>query len=96
MSETSQKYNRSIVLLWRLLQSVSERNKRMCCSSHALYYGGVHLCATHNSFASYDGDVILIYRANKADCQGTLTLSNLITKNRCELPIFEGEKNPML
>ena len=79
-----------------LHQSVSGRNKCMCCSSHTLCYGCVQLCAIHNSFVYYDGDVILTCRANKTDCHGTQTLSNLITKNRCEIPIFEGEKNPML
>ena len=78
-SETSQKYNRSIVILQRLLQSVSGRNKCMCCSSHALCYGCVWSYVIHNSFASYDGDVILTCHANKADCQGAQTLSNLIT-----------------
>ena len=50
-------------------QSVSGRNKYMCCISHALCYGWVQLCAIHNSFASYDGDVICAGRTNKTDCQ---------------------------
>ena len=89
-SEISQGYNRFIILR-RLLQSVSGRNKFMCCSSHALSYGHVRSCAIHIFFVSYDGDVILICRANKADCHGTQALSN-----GRELPIFEEEKNPML
>ena len=48
-------------------QSVSGRNKCLCCSSHVLCYGCMWLCATHNSFASYDGNVIRACRANKAD-----------------------------
>ena len=93
-SETSQKYNRSIVILRRLLQSVSGRNKCMCCNSRALCCGRVLTCAIHNSLLWWD--VILTCGANRADCQGTQTLSNLITQNGRELPIFEGEKNPML
>ena len=62
-----------------LLESVSGRNKCMCCSSYTLCYGRVWLCVTHNFFASYDEDVILTCRANKADCQRTKTLSNMIT-----------------
>ena len=50
-------------------QSVSGRNKCLCCSSHALCYGRVRLGATHNSFASYNGNVIHACRANKADHQ---------------------------
>ena len=49
-------------------QSVSGRNKCMCCSSHALCYWRVRSCTIHNYFASYDRDVILTCRANKADC----------------------------
>ena len=79
MSETSQKYNRFIVILQRLLQSVWGRNKCMCCSSHMLCYGRVQLCVIHNYFASYDGDVILSCHANKTDFQGIQTLSNLIS-----------------
>ena len=44
-------------------------NKCMCCSSNALCYGDVRLCVSHNSLASYDGDVICVCHANKADCQ---------------------------
>ena len=55
--------------------------------------GHVH---SSNSFVSYDEDAILTCRANKADCQGTQTLSNVIKWNRREIPIFEGQKNPML
>ena len=50
-------------------QSVLGRNKCMCCSAHALCYGHVRSCAIHNSFASYDGDVICACRTNKIDCQ---------------------------
>ena len=50
-------------------QSVLGRNKCMCCSSHTLCYGRVRSCAIHNSFASYDGDVICACRTNKIDCQ---------------------------
>ena len=52
-----------------LLQSLSGRNKCLWCSSHALCYGRVRSCATYNSFASYDGNVIRACRANKADRQ---------------------------
>ena len=31
-------------------QSVSGRNKCLCCSSHVLCYGCMRLCATHNSY----------------------------------------------
>ena len=31
------------------------------------------ICAIHNSFASYDGDVIRACHANKTDCQWTQT-----------------------
>ena len=41
----------------------------MCCSSHELCYGCMQLCAIHNSFASYDGDVIRACHTIKADCQ---------------------------
>ena len=40
------------------IQSVSGRNKCFCSSSHVLCYGCLRLCATHNSFASYDGNII--------------------------------------
>ena len=50
-------------------QSVSGRNKCMYCSSHVPCYGSVQSCAIHNSFASYDGDVICACRTNKIDCQ---------------------------
>ena len=49
-------------------QSVSGRNKCICCSSHALCYGQVRSCAIHNSFASYDGDVTHTCCTNKTDC----------------------------
>ena len=49
-------------------QSVLGRNRCMCCSSHALCYGCMQSCAIHNSFASYDGDVIHACHTNKADC----------------------------
>ena len=62
----------------------------MCGSLHALCYGGVQSCAIHNSFPSYDGDVISAGRANKADCQCDKALSNLITQNRIPVPVFEG------
>ena len=52
-----------------MCQSILGRNKCLCCSSHALCYGRVRSCATHNSFASYDGNVIRACRANKADRQ---------------------------
>ena len=51
------------------MQSVSGRNRCLCCSSHALCYGRMRSCATHNSFASYDGNIICACCANKADCQ---------------------------
>lgn len=44
-------------------------NKCMSCSSHALCYGHVRLCVSHNSLVSYDGDFICASHANKADCQ---------------------------
>ena len=59
-------------------QSVLGRNKCMCYSSHVLCYGCVRSCVIHNSFASYDADVICACRANMADRQWTQTLSNLI------------------
>ena len=37
------------------------------------------IVCVHNSFASYGGDVIRDCHANKAQCQRTRTLSNLIT-----------------
>ena len=40
-----------------------------CAAVHTRCYGRVRLCVIHNSFASYDGDVILTCRANKGDCQ---------------------------
>ena len=52
-----------------IVQSVSGRNKCLCCISHALCYGRVQSCATHNSFASCNGNVICACRANKADRQ---------------------------
>ena len=52
-----------------MCQSVLGRNKCLCWSSHALCYGCMGSCATHNSFASYDGDVVCACHANKADCQ---------------------------
>ena len=52
-----------------LVQSVSGRNTCMCGSSHALCYGRVRSCANYNSFASYGGDVIRAYHADKAECQ---------------------------
>ena len=45
-----------------LFQSVSGRNKCLCCSSHALCYGRMRLCSIHNSFASYDGNIIRLSR----------------------------------
>ena len=78
------------------LQSVSRRNKCMCGSSHVLCYGCLQSCANHNSFASYDGDIICACRAHKSDYKWTETLSNLITQKRHLLLIFEGEKNPLL
>ena len=44
----------------------------------------------HNSFALNDGEVIPACRANKADCQWTEALSNLITNDRRSFPFFEG------
>ena len=56
-------------ILNKPLQSVSERNKCMYSSSHALCYGRVQSCVIHNSFASHGRDVIYACRANKAECQ---------------------------
>ena len=50
-------------------QSVSGKNKCQCCSSQVLCYGCVRSCATHNSFASYNGNVIRACHANKVDHQ---------------------------
>ena len=58
-------------------QSVLERNKCMCCSSHALCYDSMRLCAIHNSFACNDVDMIHACHAYRADYQWTQTLSNL-------------------
>ena len=49
--------------------SVSGRNKCMCGSSHTLCYECMQSCVTHNSFASYDEDVIHACCTNKAGCQ---------------------------
>ena len=54
---------RVIVDYVRIIQSVSGRNKCMCCSSHALCYGRVRPCAIHNSFAFYDGDMSFLLAA---------------------------------
>lgn len=51
------------------LQSVPGRNMCMSSSSHALCYGRMRFCANHNSFVSYNGDVIRACPANMADCQ---------------------------
>ena len=59
----------------------------MCESFHGLCYGRVQSCVIHNSFPSYDGDVI---PACRADCQQAEALSNLITQNRSSLHVFEG------
>ena len=40
-----------------------------CAAVPMRCYGCERSCATHNSFASYDGNVIRACRANKADCQ---------------------------
>ena len=40
-----------------------------CSAVHTRCYGRVRSCAIHNSFASYDGDVICACRINKVDCQ---------------------------
>ena len=76
----------------RILQSVLGRNKCMCCSSHALCYGRMWLCAIHNSFASYDGDVILISCTNKADCQGTQTLSTWSHRTGVNFPFLREKR----
>ena len=53
-----------------LRQSVLGRNKCLCCSPHTLCYGRMWSCATHNSFASYDGkDLIHACCASKVDHQ---------------------------
>ena len=51
------------------LQSVSGRNRCLCCSSHVLCYGRVQSCVIHNYFASYNGNIIRACRSNKADRQ---------------------------
>ena len=62
-----------------LRQSVSQRNKCMYSSLHALCSGCVQSCAIYNSFAWNDGKVIHDCCASKAESQWTQTLSNLIT-----------------
>ena len=61
-------------------QSVLGRNECMCGSSHGLYCGHMRSCAIHNSFASYDGNIICACcKAEKTQCQWTQALSSLIT-----------------
>ena len=71
------------------MQPVSGRNK---CSSYVLCYWCVQLCAIHNCFALYCGGVIPACWANKAECQWTWTLSNLITSEQMLTFHFLGEK----
>ena len=68
----------------------------MCSSLHALCYERMRSCAIHDSFALYDGGVFPACHPNKAGCQWTEALSNLITQNRCSFPVFESGENPIL
>ena len=55
--------------IYKNMQSVSGREKCMCCSSPALCYGHMRSSAIHNSFTSHYGIVIRACHANRADCQ---------------------------
>ena len=43
--------------------------KCVCDSLYGLHYGRKRSPVIHNSFASYDGDVIFNSRTNKPECQ---------------------------
>ena len=64
--------------LWSFLQSISKRNKCMCGSSHVLCYG-VSDCVWSIIILSRMLGTPFACCTNKADCQWTQTLSNLIT-----------------
>ena len=77
-------------IIARILKSLDELSKTLdhrlsqeqisaCAAVQMRCYGHVRLGVIHNSFLSYHGDVICACCANKADCQYTQALSNLLT-----------------
>ena len=53
----------------RLIYSLFREEISACAAVHTRCHGRVRSCATRNSFASYDGNIIRACRANKADRQ---------------------------